>query len=471
MERSTKRLQATNKKQVELGSSGVLGRTRQAMRELWRRERADQFWITAAFGVFAAAALYVLSQRIWAPPVMVLVKSGWDLIMKKHTIVVTETTSVVLEEPQAMFTDLHLDDVRSLEEPTGSVETLESVLEVPVHSVEEYVTAKPVIEPNTVDVVEQVTTTDAVLQPDESSIAPHVPSTVVAEPETTQTIHTEPIIAIADSEEFGDRTETATIPAIAEPTSAAASTDTVLEQEDSLMAPSLSIAVPEATRVSSDEPILITTDSLDLEDPPKTAAATVVTVVEPFESASAAPTVTVNSMVSVETAHVDEAPNDPVTIVDPPSAVHHSTAQPIIDVSVSEKKPVAESLLVADSSMEDLVAAETYEEESEGNEDGEQVEDNAPLETAEDPEKQSQLLDVELGTEPIEPSASEPIEPPDSMEDSGEPLDPTGPVPIQREEPTVLEGNPSGQREPNLDFPDQVEEQPDQLREPLHTEL
>lgn len=67
LERSTKRLNDTGKQYDEFG--GVLGRTRTALKQLWRRERADQYWISGAFLVFGLSAAYVFAKRIWIPPV------------------------------------------------------------------------------------------------------------------------------------------------------------------------------------------------------------------------------------------------------------------------------------------------------------------------------------------------------------------------------------------------------------------
>ncbi len=62
LERSTKRLQSTNKQYEQF--NGVLATTKATLKDLWRKERSDQFWISAAFGAFISMAVYILWQRL-----------------------------------------------------------------------------------------------------------------------------------------------------------------------------------------------------------------------------------------------------------------------------------------------------------------------------------------------------------------------------------------------------------------------
>lgn len=106
LERSTKRLRATNRQYERF--EGILGGTRAALKELWRRERSDQFWIMAAFGLFVSAAVYILVQRL---RLLVILAPLKELAMQYYQFYRNEAS---LSEPISQVTDSILDTTSSL---------------------------------------------------------------------------------------------------------------------------------------------------------------------------------------------------------------------------------------------------------------------------------------------------------------------------------------------------------------------
>lgn len=387
MERSTKRLQATNKKQVELGSSGVLGRTRQAMRELWRRERADQFWITAAFGVFAAAAFYVLSQRIWAPPVMTIARSGWEMFMKKEPVVLVENTPPVHNEMRK--DDLHIEPA-VVEEP-AVVQTVKEPFDGVEEASEPFASAHP---------------TSA----EESALVTESEESLVAEPIIPTETNTFPITEATETLYTADPIE-------------AHHTSTIIAEEPT------SIVEVEETSVTT-APLMETA----LPDVSET-----VSIVEQ----SATSTVESSPSTTADIAPAAITTNDAIASVVP--------------------EPEVEASSVPESSMEDLVAAGTYDESSDEINGGAEDEEDA-IDSVEADEAQDQPPENVEDTTHVEPTKIERMShttesnaPTEVVErgESSAPVEPSAPI-----EPTVSVAQEQP-REPS-------EHQAD---EDLHTEL
>lgn len=186
LERSTKRMRGANQRQEEF--SGVLGKTRGAMKQLWRRERADQYWIMGAFGIFLASIAYILSQRLWMPPFWVILKALYTQVLALLNY--AKSSSIVSPTTVREKTENTLASKISLTEPTYSpvTKTLsESLYHVPETTVSSVSTA---------DVVHHIDAApeDNVVSATDTDVIYEEPSAVTAENEVVPSEETETVI-------------------------------------------------------------------------------------------------------------------------------------------------------------------------------------------------------------------------------------------------------------------------------------